>query len=71
MWSCRRPAPLVRATLAWTANNEVDLHAFDPNGNHAGWVQTTPTVGHVVNNIPSAHHGGDAGSRRWDGDVHR
>lgn len=56
------PAPLVRATLAWAANNEVDLHAFDANGNHAGWVQTTPTDGHVVNNIPSAHHGGDSGS---------
>ena len=56
------PAPLVRATLAWSANDEVDLHAFDSNGNHAGWVQTTPTDGHIVNNIPSAHHGGDSGS---------
>jgi len=55
------PAPLVRATLAWTANNEVDLHAFDASGHHAGWFQTTPTDGHVENNIPSAHHNGDAG----------
>ncbi len=29
-WSCRRPAPLVRATLSWSpAASEVDLHAFD------------------------------------------
>jgi hypothetical protein len=50
------PGPLTRATLAWTANDEVDLHAFDSNGNHAGWVD----VG-VVNNIPNAHHNGDVG----------
>jgi hypothetical protein len=51
------PAPLVRATVSWTANDEVDLHAFDANGNHAGWVDPTG----VVNNIPSARHTGDAG----------
>jgi hypothetical protein len=50
------PAPIVRATLAWTANDEVDLHAFDASGNHAGWVNTG-----VVNNIPNAHHNGDIG----------
>lgn len=52
------PAPLVRATVSWTADDEVDLHAFDSSGNHAGW--DTNTSG-VVNQIPSAHHNGDAG----------
>jgi hypothetical protein len=51
------PGPLTRATLAWTADDEVDLHAFDSNGNHAGWVNPTG----VVNNIPNAHHTGDVG----------
>ena len=52
------PAPLVRATLAWGTGPEVDLHAFDPSGNHAGW---DSGVNGVVNNIPSAHHNGDIG----------
>jgi hypothetical protein len=52
------PAPLVRATLSWTANDEVDLHAFDSSGNHAGWNDGLPGV---ENNIPNAHHNGDAG----------
>jgi hypothetical protein len=51
------PAPLVRATLSWTADDEVDLHVFDASGNHAGWVNPTG----VVNNIPNARHNGDAG----------
>jgi hypothetical protein len=55
------PAPLVRATLSWTASDEVDLHAFDASGNHAGWAQTGPSTFGVVNNIPNARHGGDAG----------
>jgi hypothetical protein len=50
------PAPLVRATLSWSANDEVDLHAFDANGNHAGWFNSG-----VVNNIPNAQHNGDVG----------
>jgi hypothetical protein len=53
------PGPLVRATLSWSANDEVDLHAFDAGGNHAGW---DFGVGSVVNNIPSAHHNGDVGA---------
>ena len=52
------PAPLIRATLAWGTGPEVDLHAFDPSGNHAGW---DFGVNGVVNNIPSAHHNGDIG----------
>jgi hypothetical protein len=52
------PGPLLRATLSWTVGNEVDLHAFDANGNHAGW---DFGIDGVVNNIPSAHHGGDSG----------
>jgi hypothetical protein len=52
------PAPLVRATLSWTASDEVDLHAFDPSGNHAGW---DFGVDGVVNNIPNARHNGDSG----------
>jgi hypothetical protein len=52
------PAPLVRATVSWTANDEVDLHAFDSNGNHAGWDNS---IDGVVDSIPSAHHNGDIG----------
>jgi hypothetical protein len=55
------PAPLVRATLSWSANSEADLHAYDASGNHAGWVQTGPGTGGVVQGIPSAHHSGDVG----------
>jgi hypothetical protein len=56
------PAPLVRATLSWSANNEVDLHAFDASGNHAGWdFNVNPPTGSLVNNIPNARHGGDVG----------
>jgi hypothetical protein len=52
------PGPVVRASLTWSASDEVDLHAFDPSGNHAGW---DFGVNGVVNNIPSAHHNGDIG----------
>jgi hypothetical protein len=52
------PAPLVRGTLTWSAPDEVDLHALDASGNHAGWDNSIPGV---VNNIPSAHHNGDIG----------
>jgi len=54
------PAPLVRATLSWSANNEVDLHAYDANGNHDGWSQPNSS-GTVLQNIPNAHHSGDFG----------
>jgi hypothetical protein len=52
------PGPVVRATLTWSAPDEVDLHAIDSSGNHAGW---DFGVNGVVNNIPSAHHNGDIG----------
>jgi hypothetical protein len=52
------PGPLVRGTLAWSANDEVDLHAFDASGNHAGW---DFGINGVVNHIPNAHHNGDVG----------
>lgn len=52
------PGPLVRATLSWTASDEVDLHAFDSSGNHSGW---DFGLDGVVNNIPNARHNGDAG----------
>jgi len=56
------PGPLVRATLAWSANDEVDLHAFDAGGNHAGWdFNANPPTGGIVNNIPNARHTGDVG----------
>jgi hypothetical protein len=56
------PGPLVRATLSWSANHEVDLHAFDPSGNHAGWdFNVNPPNGTLVNNIPNARHNGDVG----------
>jgi hypothetical protein len=54
------PAPLVRATLSWSVNDEVDLHAFDAGGHHAGWVQP-PDPGSLVQGIPNAHHSGDVG----------
>jgi hypothetical protein len=52
------PGPVVRATLTWSAPDEVDLHAFDTSGNHAGW---DFGVNGVVNNIPNARHNGDIG----------
>jgi hypothetical protein len=55
------PAPLVRATLAWSAGSEVDLHAYDASGNHSGFVATGPTTGSVVQGIPNALHSGDVG----------
>ena len=56
------PGPAVRATLSWSANDEVDLHAFDANGNHAGWdYNVNPPNGTLVNNIPNARHNGDIG----------
>jgi hypothetical protein len=51
------PAPIVRATLSWSADVEVDLHAFDSSGDHSGWVNGTG----VVQGIPNATHNGDAG----------
>jgi hypothetical protein len=56
------PGPLVRGTLSWSANNEVDLHAFDASGNQAGWdYNVNPPDGSLVNNIPNARHNGDVG----------
>jgi hypothetical protein len=56
------PGPLVRASLTWGAGPEVDLHAFDASGNHAGWDNSVNGGnGGVVNNIPSAQHNGDIG----------
>jgi hypothetical protein len=56
------PGPQVRATLAWSANDQVDLHAFDASGNHAGWdYNVNPPDGSLVNNIPNARHNGDIG----------
>jgi hypothetical protein len=55
------PAPLVRATLSWSAGSEVDLHAYDASGNHTGFVPTGPTTGSVFQGIPNAHHSGDVG----------
>jgi hypothetical protein len=52
------PAPMTRATLSWSADDEVDLHALDASGNQAGW---DFGVDGLVNNIPNARHTGDAG----------
>jgi hypothetical protein len=49
------PGPLVRATLNWNNPFDVDLHAYDPSGNHSGWVG-----GGVVQGIPNATHSPDA-----------
>lgn len=58
------PAPLVRGTLSWSpASSEIDLHAFDASGNHAGWdFNVNPPNGSLVNNIPNARHNGDVGA---------
>jgi hypothetical protein len=54
------PGPLVRGTLSWSPGLvEVDLHAFDASGNHAGW---DFNVDGVVNGIPNATHSGDVGA---------
>jgi hypothetical protein len=54
------PAPLVRGTLSWSPGlQEVDLHAFDASGNHAGW---DFGVNGVVQGIPNAAHSGDVGA---------
>jgi hypothetical protein len=50
--------PLVRATLAWTDPQQVDLHVYDASGNHSGWSPATNTV---VQGIPNATHSDDAG----------
>jgi hypothetical protein len=57
------PGPLVRGTLSWSgASNQIDLHAFDASGNHAGWdYNVNPPDGSLVNNIPNARHNGDVG----------
>jgi hypothetical protein len=57
------PGPVARGILAWTANDEVDLHAFDASGNHAGWdYNVNPPFGALVNNIPNGRHLGDVGA---------
>jgi hypothetical protein len=48
------PAPLVRGTITWNESTEVDLHAYDAIGNHAGYVSPA-----VVQGIPNATHSGD------------
>jgi uncharacterized protein YfaP (DUF2135 family) len=57
------PGPMVRGTLTWSAGSaEIDLHAFDASGNHAGWdFNVNPPNGSLVNNIPNARHNGDVG----------
>ena len=58
------PGPLVRASLTWGSGpgDEVDLHAYDASGAHAGW---NPLLnggsGGVENLIPNATHNGDVG----------
>lgn len=57
------PGPFARATLSWTAGDEVDLHAFDASGNHAGWdFNVNPPDGALVNHIPNGRHLGDVGT---------
>jgi hypothetical protein len=64
------PAPqaLVRATLSWTSDNDVDLHAFDSTGNHAGY----GTGGQIENTIPNSSFSGDvqtAGSESFTDNI--
>ena len=67
----RLPAPLVRANLSWSANVDVDLHAYDAGGNHSGWVGPAP--GGLVQGIPNAVHSPDlstAGSETFTDNVY-
>jgi hypothetical protein len=62
------PGPLVRATLTWTASDDVDLHAFDSSGNQAGYGESNE----VENTIPSSTFSGDvqtAGSESFTDDI--
>jgi hypothetical protein len=52
------PAPLVRATVTWSnetpAPDDIDLHAFDSSGNHAGYEGAAGVVDHIANTSHSA-----------------
>jgi hypothetical protein len=50
--------PTVRASLTFNGAVEVDLHAYDASGLHAGW-EPVPPAGGVVQGIPNAAHSGD------------
>jgi hypothetical protein len=50
------PSAVVRASLTWTSDNDVDLHVFDASGNHTGY----GTGGQIENTIPNSSFSGDA-----------
>jgi hypothetical protein len=54
------PGPLVRGTVTWTSNVDVDLHAYDASGNHSGVVG--PPTNAQVQGIPSSVLSPDLGS---------
>jgi len=49
------PAPLVRGTVSWSSG-DLDLHAFDASGAHAGY---ETAVAGVADHIASTSHSGD------------
>jgi hypothetical protein len=53
------PRDLVRATLTWQANADLDLIVRDDQDRIAGY---SSSAGAVVNQIPDATHGGDVAS---------
>ena len=62
------PSAVVRASLSWTSDNDVDLHVFDSSGNDAGY----GPGGEVENTIPNSSFSGDvqtAGSESFTDNI--
>ncbi len=53
------PGPLVRGTVTWGQAADVDLHAFDAAGGHAGLVHEGGPPSTMVQGIPNGVHSGD------------
>jgi hypothetical protein len=62
------PSAVVRASLSWTSDNDVDLHVFDSSGNDAGY----GSGGEIENTIPNSSFSGDvqtAGSESFTDNI--
>jgi hypothetical protein len=51
------PGPIVRASITWAEDVDVDLHAYDPLGRHAGYESSFDAI---VQGIPDGIHSPDA-----------